>query len=123
MNIKLSNSQLNKLKSGIKKWYWSNFHIQIHFDTQVSKMCKAFADGLSDNIKFLKTHLSKMIQTGRIFGDLIAAITQIMFLTGKEVSKKGISLSPKLAPILAGKAVEYYVNEPNKKFTTSKGFE
>ena len=100
----MSNSQLNKLKSGIKKWYWSNFHIQIHFDTQVSKICKAFADGLSANIKFLKTHLSKMIQTGRILGDLIAAITQIMFLTGKEVSKKGTSLAPKISTNISWKS-------------------
>ena len=25
LEVKLSNSQLNKLKSGIKTWYWSNF--------------------------------------------------------------------------------------------------
>ena len=25
LNVKLFNSQLNKWKSGIKKWYWSNF--------------------------------------------------------------------------------------------------
>ena len=25
LNGKLSNSQLNKLKPGITKWYWSNF--------------------------------------------------------------------------------------------------
>ena len=47
----------------------------------------------------------------RIIGDLIAAIPQLMFLTGKEVLKKGISLAPKLAPKLAGKIVEYKINK------------
>ena len=32
VNIKLSISQLNKLKSGIKKWYWSNFKSFIKCD-------------------------------------------------------------------------------------------
>ena len=29
LNGKLSNSQLNKLKPGIKKWYWSNFKLLV----------------------------------------------------------------------------------------------
>ena len=45
-----------------------------------------------------------MIQTGRILGDLIAAITQIMFLTGKEVSKKGTSLAPKISTNISWKS-------------------
>ena len=32
-------------------------------DTQVSRICKAFANGSSANIKFLKTQFSKMIQS------------------------------------------------------------
>ena len=35
-------------------------------DTQVSRIYKAFANGLSANIKFWKTQLSKMIQSGGI---------------------------------------------------------
>ena len=41
-------------------------------DTQVSKIYKAFANGSSANIKFLKTQLSKMIESGcSIFGPSI----------------------------------------------------
>ena len=41
----------------------TNFPHKILFiDTQVSKIRKAFANGLSANIKFSKTQLSKMIQ-------------------------------------------------------------
>ena len=34
-------------------------------DTKVSKICKIFANCLSANVKFSKTELSKMIQSGR----------------------------------------------------------
>ena len=82
----------------------TNFpHKLLSTNTQVSKIRS------SANIKFSKTQFSKMI-------DLNAAIPQVMFLTGKEVLKKGISLASKLAPKLAGKAT----NEFNKKFTSSK---
>ena len=77
----MSNSQLNKLKSGIKNGTEvtlnlssslignpndeTNFpHKSLVTNTQVSKIRKAFANGLSANIKFSKTQLSKMIQLG-----------------------------------------------------------
>ena len=79
LNIKLSNSQLNKLKSAIKNGTEvtlnlssnligssndeTNFqHKSLLTDTKVSKIYKAFANGLSANIKFSKTQLSKMMQ-------------------------------------------------------------
>ena len=65
LNIKLSSSQLNKLTSGIKKVTLklsSNFNDETNFrykllltDTQVSKICKNFANGSLANIKFSKT--------------------------------------------------------------------
>ena len=74
----MSNSQLNKLKSGIKNGTEvtlnlssnlignsndeTNFsHKLLLTDTQVSKIRKAFANGSSANIKFSKTQLPKMI--------------------------------------------------------------
>ena len=57
-------------------------------DTQVSKIRKAFANSSSANIRFSKTQLSKMIQSGGILPELIAAIPQAMFLAGKEILKK-----------------------------------
>ena len=67
----------------------TNFpHKLLLTDTQVSKICKGFANGSSTYIKFSKTQLSKMTQSGGILGDLIAAIPQVMLLTGKEVFKK-----------------------------------
>ena len=79
LNVKLSNSQLNKLKPGIKRGTEvtldislnlirnsnddTNFpHILFLTDTQASKICEAFANGLLCNIKFSKTQLSVMMQ-------------------------------------------------------------
>ena len=114
LNVKLSNSQLSKLKYPIKNGtevtlnlspnLIGSYNDETNFshkssltDTQVSKTRKAFANGSSANMKFSKTQFSKTIQSRGILGDLIAAIPQVMFLTGKEVLKKGISLAPKLA--------------------------
>ena len=105
LNVKLSNSQLNKLKSAIKNGTKvtlkilsnlignskdeTNFPYKLLLtDTQVSKIYKASANGSSANIKFLKTQFSKMIQSGGILGDLIAGIPQLMYLMGKEALKK-----------------------------------
>ena len=62
-----------------------------------------------------------MAQSGGILGDLLVALPQAMFLAGKEALKKGISLAPKLAPILAEKATHKGINEVNKKFVSDKG--
>ena len=81
----MSNSQLNKLKSTIKNGTEvtlnlssnltgnsndkTNFlHKLLLNDTQVSKICKAFANGSSVNIKFSKTQLSKIVQSGGFIG-------------------------------------------------------
>ena len=81
LNVKLSNSQLNKLKSALKNetevtLYLSlnligSFDDDINFPhklltyTQVSKILKAFVNGSSANIKFPKPQLSNIVQLGR----------------------------------------------------------
>ena len=72
LNVKLFNSQFNKLKSGIKistditanlssnvigdSNDGANFpHTLLFTDTQVSRLRKAFANGSSANIKFSKS--------------------------------------------------------------------
>ena len=70
LNVKLSNSKLNKLKSGIKNGtevtlnlpsnLIGNSNDESYFphqllltDTQAPKICKAFVNGSSPNIKFI----------------------------------------------------------------------
>ena len=90
LNVKLSNSQLNKLKSAIKNENEvvsrlssnmigdneTNFpHKLLLTNRQVSNLCNSFANNSSTDIKLLKTQLSKMIQSGgfliRLLGPLL----------------------------------------------------
>ena len=79
LNTKLSNSQLNKLKSAIKNKTEAvlrllsnmvgddetNFpHKLLLTNRQVANLRKVFANNLSTEIKLSKTQLSKMIQSG-----------------------------------------------------------
>ena len=81
LNTKLSNSQLNKSKSAIKNE--SDIVIRLslnmigdsndktNFPHELllthRQVCKAFANNSSVDIKFSKTRLSKMIQSGGFF--------------------------------------------------------
>ena len=91
LNIKLSRSQLNKLKSAIRNETEvvlrlssnmigdsndeTNFpHKLLLTDRQVSNIRKAFANHSLIEIKFSKTQLSKMIQSGGFLGKLLAPL-------------------------------------------------
>ena len=88
LNVKLSNSQLNKLKSAIKNETDvvlrlssnmvgnsgdnTNFpHELLLTNRQVANIRKAFANNLCTDIKFSKAQLSKMIQSGGFLGKLL----------------------------------------------------
>ena len=90
LNVKLSHSQLNKLKSTIKNKTKvvlrlssnmigdneTNFPRKLLLtNRQVANLHKAFANNLSTDIKFSKTQLSKMIQSGGFFGRLLGPLT------------------------------------------------
>ena len=91
INVKLSNSQLNKLKLAIKNktevvlrlspnMIWdsnnkANFpHELLLTDRQASSIRKAFSNNSSADIKFSKTQLSKMIQSGGFLGKLLGPL-------------------------------------------------
>ena len=86
LNVKLSNSPLNKLKSAIKNQTEvvlrlssnmigddeTNFsHKLLLTNRQVANLRKAFANHLSTDIKLSKTQLSKIIQSGGFLGRLL----------------------------------------------------
>ena len=117
LNIKLSNSQLNKSKSPIKNGVEvtlnlssnlirnsndeTNFSHKLLLNaTQVSKICKASADGSSANIRFYQ--LSKVIQSGGavicdrpIFGNILSSVatkeTAVTRNLGKDFLDKQIN--------------------------------
>ena len=91
LNVKLSNSQLNKLKSAIKNETDvvlrlssnvignssnnTNFPHELFLtNRQVANICKAFANNLSTDIKFSKPQLSKMIQSGGFLCKLLGPL-------------------------------------------------
>ena len=91
LNVKLSNSQLNKLKSSIKNEtdvvlrissnMVSNSNDNTNFshellltNRQVANIRKAFANHSSIDIKLSKTQLSKMIQSGGFLGNLLGKL-------------------------------------------------
>ena len=89
LNVKLSNSQLNKFKSAIKNEtevilrLSSNMigdnetdfsHKLLLTNRQVSNPRKDFANHSSADIKLSKTQLSKMIQSGGFLGRLLGPL-------------------------------------------------
>ena len=89
LNVKPSNSQLNKLKSAIKDEtdvvlrLSSNIigdnetkfpHKLLLTNRQVFNLCKAFANRSSTDIKLSKAQLSKMIQSGGFLGRLLGPL-------------------------------------------------
>ena len=82
-NVKLSNLKLNKLKSGMKNCTEVTLNISSNIvqnnflhklwlaNRKVSKLCKAFANSSSANIKLLKTQSHKLEQLGGFIGRLI----------------------------------------------------
>ena len=91
LNVKLSNSQLNKLKAAIKNGIEAvlrlssntignsndktNFpHELLLTNRHVANLRKAFTNNLATDIKLSKTQLSKMIQSGEFLGRLLGPL-------------------------------------------------
>ena len=92
LNVKLSNSQLNKLKSAIKNEtevvlrLSSNMVGDDETNKEVANLRKAFANYLSTDIKLSKTQISKMIQSGGFLGRLLG----LLLKTGLPLTKNVI---------------------------------
>ena len=104
LNVKLSNSQLNKLKSSIKTEtdvvlrissnmvtnsnYNTNFpHELLLTNRQVANIRKAFAKNASADIKLSKTQLSKMIQPGEFLGNLLGKLADPLMKVAMPLAK------------------------------------
>ena len=104
LNIKLSNSQLNKLKSSIKNEtdvvlrISSNMvsnsndntnvpHELLLTNRQVANIHKAFANHSSTDIKLSKSQLSKMIQSGGFLGNLLGKLAGPLMKVAMSLAK------------------------------------
>ena len=89
LNVKLSNSQLNKLKSAIKNESEvllrlspktidddeNNFHHKLLLtNRQIANLPKSFANSSSTDIKLSKSRISKMIQSEGFLGKLLGSL-------------------------------------------------
>ena len=99
LNVKLSDSQLNKFKSAMKNENEvvtnmtgdneTNFpHKLLLTNGQVLNLRKAFANHLSADIKLSKTQLSKMIQSGEVLGRLLGPLLKTGLPLIKNVIKQ-----------------------------------
>ena len=103
-NVKLSNSQLNELKSSIKNETDvglriasnmvcnsndnTNFpHELLLTNRQVANIHKAFVNHSSTDIKLSKTQLSKMIQSGGFLGNLLGKLVGPLMKVAKPSAK------------------------------------
>ena len=105
VNVKLSNSQLNKLKSETKNETEVVLRLSSNIvgnqinsprrllltNKQVTNLRKAFANYLLTDIKLSKTQLSKMIQSGGFLDRLLGPLLK----TGLRLMKNGIKPSAK----------------------------
>ena len=126
LNVKLSNSQLNKLKSSIKNENDivlrissnmvsrsndnTNFpHELLLTNRQVANIRKAFAKNTSSDIKLSKTQLSKMIQSvgflGYLLGKLAGPLMKVAMPLAKNV----------LAPLILSATMSAIDGSINKK--------
>ena len=113
LNVKLSNSQLNKLKSAIKNETEvvlrlssnmisdneTNFlHRFLLTNRQASNLCRVFSNYLLADIKLSKSQLSKMMQSGEFLGRLLGPLLR----TGLSLIKNVIKLLAKSVLIPLG---------------------
>ena len=115
LNVKLFNSQLDKLKSGIKKGTKvtlklssnvvgnsnneNNFlHKLLLTNTQVSRLRKAIENNFSANIKLSKNHLHKIGQSAGFLGRLL----ELLLKTGLSLMRNIFKTLAKSVLILLG---------------------
>ena len=104
LNVNLSNSQLNKLKSALKNETevvlrlssnmignsddGSNFPLKLLLtNAQAANHCKAFVNITSTDNKLSKNQLSKMIQSGGFLGTLLGPLLKTGLPLIKNVNK------------------------------------
>ena len=100
-NVKLSNSQLNKLKSAaknqtgvtlrmnIKMFNGNNLPHELLLTTrQKTKLRNAFENNISTDIKLSKAEISKMTQFGGLLGSLLSKIAGPLMKVAVPLAKK-----------------------------------
>ena len=87
VNVKLSNSQLNKLKSAVKNKQGTSLRMNTRMfnennlshelfltQRQITKLRNSIEKNVSTDIKLSKTQISKIIQSGGFLGKILGAL-------------------------------------------------
>ena len=132
LNVKLSNWQINKLRSAIKNETElvirlspnmigdsndkANFPHELWLtDRQVPSIRKAFANNTSATIKFSKTQLSKMIQSGGFLGKLLGPLLKTgLPLTANVIKPLAKSVLIPLGSTAAASAADAGIHKKNE---------
>ena len=131
LNVKLSNSQLNKLKSSMKNETDVVFRISSNMvgnsndntnfphellltNRQVANIRKAFAKNTSTDIKLSKTQLSKMIQSAGFSGNLLGKLAGPLMKVAMPLAKNVLATLGLTAAMSA-------IDEPIKKKILGSG--
>ena len=95
VNAKLSNSQLNKIKSAVKSNEGTTLRMNAKMfsannlltTTQTTKLRNAIGNNISTDIKLCKAQISKVIQSGGFLGKLLGPLLKTVLLLLKSIRK------------------------------------
>ena len=123
LNIKLSNSQLNKLKLEIKNKTEVVLRLSLLLiNRQVLSICKSFVNNSSADIKLSKTQLSKMIQSGGFLNRLLGPLLKTGLPLIKHVIKplaKSVLIPLGLTTAAQQQMQEYIKNIRIREYNTN----
>ena len=100
VNVKVSDSPLNKLKSAVKNqtgvtlrmsmkmFEGNNLPHKLSLTRQKTRVRNAFENNMSTDIKLSKTQISKIIQSGQYLGSLLSKIAGPLMKVAVSFAKK-----------------------------------
>ena len=123
VNVKLSDTQLKKLKTAVKnktgttlRKNWKMFNGNYLLHELLYKLRNAFNDNMSNDLKLSKAKISKIIQSGKFLESLISKLAGPLMKVAIPLAKSvlaplGITAAAAVSAIDAGIQKKYMVLE------------
>ena len=126
VNVKLTDTKLNKLKTAVKNKTWKTLRISLTmFDgddlphelllttRQKAKLKNAFNNNMSNNLKLSKAQITKIIQSGGFVGSLLSKLANPLMKVASPLAKN--ILAP-LGITAAASAIDAGIRKNNTWF-------
>ena len=126
VNVKLTDTKLNKLKTAVKNKTWKTLRISLTmFDgddlphelllttRQKAKLKNAFNNNMSNNLKLSKAQITKIIQSGGFVGSLLSKLANPLMKVASPLAKN--ILAP-LGITAAASAIDAGIRKNNAWF-------